>query len=84
MSIYAIPLAAPAAMNAIAHTPALASPCNQVCTIEPRSGLCIGCGRALSEIAAWIEYSDNERSRIMAELPRRLASLHDANSNERT
>lgn len=70
-------------MTILAQTKALASPCNKICTIEPRSGLCIGCARNLSEIAAWIEYSDNERSRIMAELPRRLASLHDANSNER-
>jgi predicted Fe-S protein YdhL (DUF1289 family) len=50
----------------------IASPCTKVCTIDPRSGLCHGCGRTLSEIAQWTSLGDTERGRIMAELPRRL------------
>ncbi len=73
-------------MNTIAHTPVIASPCNKVCTVAPRSGMCIGCGRTVAEIAAWLGYNDNQRSRIMAELPNRLATLRDnsANANEQT
>ncbi len=52
----------------------IASPCTKVCTIEPTSGLCRGCGRSLDEIARWMSLSENERLRVMAELPRRLAA----------
>jgi uncharacterized protein len=51
---------------------AIASPCTKVCTIDPRSGLCRGCGRTLGEIAQWGSLRDGERERIMAELPQRL------------
>jgi uncharacterized protein len=52
----------------------IASPCTKVCTIDPASRLCRGCGRSLDEIARWMSLSDTERARIMAELPRRLAA----------
>jgi predicted Fe-S protein YdhL (DUF1289 family) len=67
-------------MTIVANPPAIASPCNKICTVEPVSGLCIGCGRNLTEIASWIGLSDAERSRIMAELPWRLASLRPSNA----
>jgi predicted Fe-S protein YdhL (DUF1289 family) len=54
--------------------PPIASPCTTVCTIDPRSGLCHGCGRTLDEIARWASLSDSDRSRIMAELPARLGA----------
>ena len=47
------------------------SPCNKVCVVDPVSGLCVGCGRSLAEIAGWIALSADERARIMAELPQR-------------
>ena len=50
------------------------TPCNKICTIEPATRLCAGCGRTLDEIARWTALSDGERARIMAELPRRLAA----------
>ena len=53
---------------------AVTSPCTKVCTIDPRSGLCHGCGRTLHEIAQWMSLSESERQRIMAELPRRLGA----------
>jgi predicted Fe-S protein YdhL (DUF1289 family) len=56
---------------------ALESPCTKVCTIEPASGLCRGCGRSLDEIAGWTRFAPAERGRIMAELPRRMAVLQD-------
>ena len=53
---------------------AIASPCTKVCTVDPRSQLCRGCGRALNEIARWTLLGDDERGRVMAELPARLAA----------
>jgi predicted Fe-S protein YdhL (DUF1289 family) len=52
----------------------IASPCTKVCTIDPASRLCAGCGRSLDEIARWMSLSDSERARIMTELPHRLAA----------
>jgi hypothetical protein len=49
------------------------SPCTKVCTLDARSGLCLGCGRSVDEIARWIAMSAAERARIVAELPARLA-----------
>ncbi|MBV8834962.1 MAG: DUF1289 domain-containing protein [Alphaproteobacteria bacterium] len=48
------------------------SPCTKVCTMDPRSGLCRGCGRTLDEIARWGALSEAERLSIMAQLPQRL------------
>lgn len=48
------------------------TPCNKVCTIDPASRLCAGCGRSLDEIARWTALTDAERARVMAELPQRL------------
>jgi predicted Fe-S protein YdhL (DUF1289 family) len=53
---------------------AIESPCNKVCTVDA-SGLCLGCGRTLGEIAGWIGYSDAERARVIAELPARMECL---------
>jgi predicted Fe-S protein YdhL (DUF1289 family) len=51
------------------------TPCNKVCTVDPVSGLCAGCGRSLMEIESWLRYGDDERRRILNELPRRLSAL---------
>ena len=50
------------------------SPCIKICTLDARSGLCLGCGRTIDEIARWTAMSEAERARIMAELPARRAS----------
>jgi uncharacterized protein len=47
------------------------SPCVQVCQMDPCRGLCMGCGRTLDEIARWAQMNDDERERIIAELPSR-------------
>jgi predicted Fe-S protein YdhL (DUF1289 family) len=39
------------------------------------SGLCIGCGRTLDEIAGWADTSAEERRAIMVVLPARKALL---------
>jgi predicted Fe-S protein YdhL (DUF1289 family) len=50
------------------------SPCTRVCVVHPATRLCIGCGRSIGEIARWIELTDAERDRIMAQLPARLTA----------
>lgn len=56
------------------------SPCVDVCTIDQKTGLCIGCGRTLDEIAAWSQLGGPERRRIMdgLEARRRAAGLMPA------
>jgi hypothetical protein len=51
------------------------TPCIKVCIVQQASGLCIGCGRTLAEIAGWMSLSDAERSRIMARLPGRVETM---------
>lgn len=53
----------------------IATPCIKVCIVQQPSGLCVGCGRTLAEIARWMSFSDAERSRIMAELPERIETM---------
>jgi hypothetical protein len=52
------------------------TPCIQVCAVSGVTGLCIGCGRTLAEIAAWGRLSEPERRAIMAALPARLERAH--------
>jgi len=54
--------------------PVIESPCNRICTLDPVSGLCLGCGRSLDEIARWTQMTDAERARVAAALDRRSAS----------
>jgi uncharacterized protein len=61
-----------------ATEPDINTPCNRVCVVHPALRLCIGCGRSLDEIACWIELTDAERTRIMAQLPARLATATPA------
>ncbi len=53
----------------------IATPCINVCTLDPESKRCLGCGRTIEEIAQWTLLSDEDRARVMAELPARLASV---------
>ncbi|HEV7878705.1 DUF1289 domain-containing protein [Bradyrhizobium sp.] len=49
------------------------TPCIAVCMIDPRTGLCYGCGRTLPEIARWHRIDSAERLAIMELLPARMA-----------
>jgi hypothetical protein len=51
------------------------SPCNDVCQLDGKSGWCLGCGRTGVEIAAWPRMSDEERQRLMAQMPARLEAM---------
>ncbi len=50
----------------------VSSPCIRVCLLDPETGLCEGCGRTREEITKWYRLSEEERQRIMAELPERM------------
>jgi uncharacterized protein len=41
--------------------------------IDPKTGLCFGCGRTLPEIARWGRMESAERRALMATLPARMA-----------
>jgi uncharacterized protein len=49
------------------------TPCIAVCLIDPKSNLCLGCGRTLPEIARWHRMESAERLSVMAALPARMA-----------
>ena len=56
------------------EAPPITTPCIKVCAVSGLTGLCVGCGRTLGEIASWGGISEEERQRIMAELPARMAA----------
>jgi uncharacterized protein len=56
----------------------LETPCINICLLDSESGLCLGCGRTMAEIAGWAELSDVERRAIMAALPARLRRFEEA------
>jgi predicted Fe-S protein YdhL (DUF1289 family) len=47
------------------------SPCIGVCIIDPASGFCHGCARTIPEIAGWLEFSPEDKRRILAMLTER-------------
>ncbi|MEL6504408.1 MAG: DUF1289 domain-containing protein [Pseudomonadota bacterium] len=54
----------------------IASPCVLICSIEPNSGHCYGCGRTGEEIAAWTTFSPEVRATLMEDiLPERVSKL---------
>jgi len=48
------------------------TPCVRICVIDEDSGLCIGCGRNVEEIAMWRDLTEDERLAVMRALPERL------------
>jgi len=60
----------------IMNAPApIASPCIKVCFVDGKSGLCLGCFRTLNEIARWQRLDEDDRTRIIAELPSRRSRI---------
>ena len=50
------------------------SPCVKVCVIHRETGLCVGCRRTIDEIAAWGRMDNEDRRRLVAELPSRIVA----------
>ncbi len=51
------------------------SPCNNICVMHPRHGICAGCYRTLDEIACWGGLSPQERRDVIDILPARKLLL---------
>jgi hypothetical protein len=49
------------------------SPCIRVCTIDEKTGYCLGCARTLEEVCSWALMPDAEKKRILSELEGRKA-----------
>ena len=52
----------------------VASPCINVCRMNPGTGQCEGCLRTLAEIAAWSGMSADEKREVLARLAARGAA----------
>lgn len=52
---------------------AIASPCVDVCRMDARHGLCVGCARTIEEIAAWSAFDDAGRHTVLARAAARRA-----------
>lgn len=57
--------------------PGVASPCNSVCRIDDRSGLCQGCWRTLDEIARWSAMADEDKLALRGQLLLRRRAARD-------
>lgn len=53
------------------ETRQLASPCVNVCQMNPYTGLCRGCLRTLDEIAGWLDFSAAEKLAVLESLEER-------------
>ena len=51
--------------------PEIPSPCVSVCSVNPATGLCLGCLRTIEEIGKWGRASNEERYAILQELKER-------------
>ena len=59
----------------------IASPCINICKMDPRSGLCSGCFRTIDEITVWAQADDARRVSILAAVARRRQE-HDPWEND--
>ena len=49
----------------------VASPCRNICRMHEPSGVCVGCGRTLDEIALWSVLDDDDKRAVWVELGQR-------------
>lgn len=49
------------------------SPCTKVCSLDRRTGWCLGCWRTGAEIGAWPSMDGAAKRALLAELARRQA-----------
>ena len=48
------------------------SPCLNICKIDPKSNLCIGCRRNIKEISNWVSMNDDEKHNLLLNLKDRV------------
>ena len=49
----------------------VASPCVNICQMDPASGYCIGCLRTIDEIMNWLDLNNDQKRAIVAQLEER-------------
>ena len=49
----------------------VASPCQNICQMNPQTGYCIGCLRTIDEIADWLEMTNQEKRALLTRLDER-------------
>ena len=47
------------------------SPCIKICVVHPAERICTGCLRSIDEITQWSKMSNDQRAKVMDELPNR-------------
>ncbi len=52
---------------------AVPSPCVEICRLDPKTGLCVGCLRTGDEIAAWGAADDDAKREILERVKARVA-----------
>jgi len=57
--------------NEVSPLEEVASPCTNVCRMNPDTSLCEGCRRTLDEIAAWSGMSAEEKRSVLKRLAAR-------------
>lgn len=55
----------------INFTNSIPSPCVAICELDENGEHCLGCGRTLKEIEDWYFLSDEEKMKIIKQLPLR-------------
>ena len=55
------------------------SPCIGVCSIDPKSNLCLGCHRSSDEIAIWPQIDNQKALEIMKEIKNRSHKKFNSN-----
>ncbi len=57
----------------------IVSPCIGVCTIDPRSKLCLGCLRSSEEIAFWSKIDNKKALEIIEDIKNRSHKKFNSN-----
>lgn len=64
-------------------TGAAASPCIDVCKMNPSTGLCDGCFRTIDEIAGWSSFDDTQKTTVLNQAETRKKSPRVVRIGER-
>ena len=57
------------------------SPCLSICSIDKKTGLCLGCFRTLKEIALWPKLDNIKKKNIIIQIINRKNSLIELKNN---
>jgi len=56
-------------------SPTPASPCINICCMDPDNGLCAGCQRTLEEITGWSRFDDTTRLAVLDRVAERQRQI---------